>query len=193
MTIKTKLLLSVVSLFILLSAVFWNLSKALSDQIDRAWTARYVKKQIIFDKYRTLSPIMHEMALVKKLSNEPSVIAMAQDESIPEAYAKGIQTLEHYRILFHNKSYFAAFTKTGHYYFNDSNNTYMNKQLQYTLSQKNPNDRWFFTTLSNIQDAGINIDRDSVLKVTKVWINYILKDHNKTLGIIGTGFDFNTF
>lgn len=193
MTIKTKLLLSVVFLFILLSAVFWSLSKALSDQIDRAWTARYVKKQIIFDKYRTLSPIMHEMKLVRKLANEPSIIAMAQDESNPEVYAKGMQTLEHYRMLFQDKSYFAAFTKTGHYYFNDSNNSYINKQLQYTLSQKNPNDRWFFTTLSNIQDVGINIDRDSVLKVTKVWINYILKDHNRTLGIIGTGFDFNTF
>lgn len=180
-------------LFVLLGGVFWSLSKMLSNTMNEEWAARYVKKQIVFDKYRTLSPILKEMRLVRKMAQEPSLIAMANNEADLVIYKNGLDMLEHYRTLFEDRSYFAAFSKTGHYYFNDKLNQYDGKQLQYTLSPNKPNDSWFYTTLTTIKDVGINVDRDNVLGITKVWLNCVLKDGDKLVGVVGTGFDFDQF
>lgn len=193
MQLNTKLLLLMSLLFIALTAVFWQFSKMLTLQINEEWVSRYVKKQIVFDKYRTLTPIIREMKRVHELSREPSLIAMAKDEADPHAYAEGIKTLERYRSLFEDRSYFAAFSKTGHYYFNDHLDQYAAKQLQYTLSPTKVNDSWFYTTMNSVDDIGINVDKDAVLGITKIWINCLLKEGDTVLGVVGTGFDFEQF
>lgn len=180
-------------LFISLTGLFWQFSKMLTLQINEDWASRYVKKQIVFDKYRTLTPIIREMKRVRMLAQEPSLIAMAKNETNPLVHSNGIKTLERYRSYFEDRSYFAAFSKTGHYYFNDHLNQYAGKQLQYTLSPIKPNDSWFYTTMNAVDDVGINVDKDAVLGITKIWVNCLLKDGDKIIGVVGTGFDFKQF
>jgi len=193
MQLNTKLLLLMSLLFIGLTAIFWQFSKTMTQQINEEWASRYVKKQIVFDKYRTLTPIIREMKRVRQLSKEPSLIAMAKNETDPLLYTEGIKTLERYRNYFEDRSYFAAFSKTGHYYFNDQLNQYAGKQLQYTLSPTKPNDSWFYTSMDSPDDVGINVDRDAVLGITKIWVNCLLKEGDTILGVVGTGFDFKQF
>ena len=180
-------------LFVVSIVIFWTFTELFSKKINEEWVARYVNKQIVFDKYRTLTPILSEKKLVLKMAQEPSIISMAKDESNPEVYNKGIETLENYRQLFNDRSYFAAFTKSNHYFYNDATNKYDGKQLQYTLSQNNVNDSWFYVSMNSVEDVSINVDKDHVLGVTKVWINCVIKDNGKKIGVIGTGFDFDKF
>lgn len=119
---------------------------------------------------------------------------MAEDEKSAIVREKGLRTLEHYRPLFQDHSYFAAFSPSGHYYFNDRNNQFMGRQIRYTLSPVLAQDRWFYETIVKNEPYQINVNRDVVLHVDKVWINYVLYNaQGKAIGIIGTGFDIGTF
>ncbi|MBU1217328.1 diguanylate cyclase [bacterium] len=193
MSIKTKLFIFFFILFALFSTGSWFYSKAFNKQLNEEWAERFIQKQIIFDKYRTLSPIMKEVALVKKMSQDSSIIEMALNEDDVETRENGIKAFENYRLIFKDRNYFVAFTNTQNYYFNDINNSYYGKELRYRLSQSNKDDAWFFAVLDLEDEYQINVNKDTVLGTTKVWINYLLKHENKTIGVIGTGLDLTEF
>lgn len=173
--------------------IIWFYSNALSNQTNEAWGTKFVRKQIIFDKYRTLAPIMHEIELVQQLAREDSVLQMALHDNDPMIRAEGLKTLEQYRLKFQDRSYFAAFVKSQNYYFNDSSNQFATQQLRYKLSPSNNKDKWFYETMSLGDEFQINVNKDNILGVTKIWIDYIIRDNGKIVGVIGTGFDFDQF
>lgn len=173
--------------------VVWLYLMAKSDRINEDWGERFVNRQTIFDKNRTLLPIIREMERVKKMASDPYIIAMARNESDQKVFNDGIRKLEEYRQIFEDRSYFAAFAKTGHYYFNDKFQKYNPNLPQYTLSQSNKNDAWFFTTMSSVDEIGVNIDKDDILGITKIWLNCLVKENGKVIGVVGTGFDFDQF
>jgi len=180
-------------LFITFGAIIYFYANKLSVEINEKWGSRYVSQQLAFDKQKTLLPIMNEVALVKRLSQERSIIDMALNESDKEIYKKGLQTLDEYRLKFHNKTYFAAFCKSNSYFYNNSNNDYKNIELVCTLDKNNKNDNWFFNTINQEKNFNINIDRDANTKATNIWINYQIKYNSKVIGVIGTGFELNQF
>lgn len=193
MKLKIKLLGTISLAFVVASIFVWIFTNKLSNDINEKWGEKFVKKQIIFDKYRTLLPILQEIKIVEKLAHERSIIEMASNEADTKKYQAGIETLEKYKILFHDRSYFAAFTKSGNYYFNDQFDQFKGKQLRYKLSKKSSDDKWFFETLNIDDPFQINVNKDTILGVNKVWINYLIKDNGKVVGVIGTGFDFEQF
>ena len=193
MKLKAKLFIFMTLLFGVATALLWFYSNTLLHQINEEWGARFVQKQVIFDKNRTLLPIMREIEKVQKMIHDPAIIAMAEDEGTLRTRQEGISRLEYYRSEFTDRSYFAAFAKSGNYYFNNSSDEFANAQRRYTLSPKRVDDSWFYYTLSNPDDFQINVDRDTELGVTKVWINFVLTKGNERLGVLGTGFDFDSF
>lgn len=193
MKIKSKLFLIMTIVFAIFAILIWSYSQSLYEKINERWGERFVHKQITFDKYRTLLPILKEINLVDQLSKEPSIIAMAKYENDPKVRAEGIKTLERYRIKFQDRSYFCAFSGSGNYYFNDSSDQFSNNQLRYVLSQKEVKDQWFYEAIKLKNSCLINVNKDKILGVNKIWIDYILRDKDKVLGVIGTGFDFDQF
>lgn len=192
MKIYMKMLMILIALFIIFTTTIWYYSTAMVDNINEQWAERFVKKQIVFDKYRTLLPILREVALAKKMAKHPAIIAMALNDDI-QSRQKGIAALESFRLKFHNRNYFAGFVKSGHYYFNDYANSRSKNELVYTLSEKKVNDQWFFKAITLETEYQINVDKDTVTGVTKVWINVLLRHDDQTIGIIGTGLDLDKF
>jgi len=193
MTLKAKLIVLLLLLFTSFVVISWFSADMLSQQINEQWAQRFVRKQIDFDKYRTLAPIRQEIALVEKLAQEPAIINMALHEDDPVARAEGIKTLERYRTQFADRSYFAAFTQTGNYYFNDRHNRFLGKEWQYTLSSTEVKDRWFYEIIRLGDRYQINVNKDNTLNTTKVWVDYLVRVDGKVVAIIGTGFDFDDF
>lgn len=181
------------ALFILFSFAVWSYSKHVLDQINEKWAERFIKKQILFDKNRTLLPLVHELEIIKEMAKEPALLAMAHRDKDPLLHTNGIAVLEAYRLKFQSQSYFAAFTKSENYYFNNAKNSYAGKQFQYKLSSSQKNDAWFYDVLSDNQAYRINVDTDEFLGTTYIWINYDLKENGELLGIVGTGLDFTRF
>ncbi|GEM_PF-1235045 len=193
MKLSLRFLLLFTAIFCGFISLTWILSNQLINGINEKWGAQLVERQVIFDKYRTLSPLIREISLARKMAADPDIIAMALHESDPVLRQKGIAAMENYRFHFRDHSYFTAIKSSGNYYFNDSNNQYQNKQLRYVLSPANAGDKWFYATIADNKAYQLNLDPDVHLGVTKVWINVLIKNGGKTLGLIGTGLNLNDF
>ncbi|MDD2702042.1 MAG: diguanylate cyclase, partial [Sideroxydans sp.] len=193
MQLTTRFLLLRSVVFITLGVVVWLTFDAVVDRINMQWGHEFAQRQVLFDKYRTLSPLIREIALARSMAAEPALIEMAANEQDPAGRRRGLQVLEDYRFRFRDHSYFAAFKGSGHYYYNDAGNSYAGKQLRYTLSPSNRNDQWFYATLEDGVDYQVNVDPDAHLDVVKVWINVLLRRQGKVLGVVGTGIDLSEF
>lgn len=193
MRLTTRFLLLRSVVFIALGILVWLSFDAVVDRINAQWGAQFAQRQVLFDKYRTLSPLIREIELARKMAAEPALIRMALDEQDPLARKRGLQVLEDYRYHFREHSYFAAFTHSGHYYYNDADNRYAGKQLRYTLNPRSVNDQWFYATLKDGMEYQVNVDPDVHLDVVKVWINVLLKHRGKVLGVVGTGIELTDF
>lgn len=163
------------------------------DQVALKLGTLVAEKQVQYDRYRGLETLMREVGLAETLARAPAVLAWAADEDGPEKRARGLAELEHYRLAFRDRSYFFVIDGSGNYYFNDRGNSYAGEQYRYTLSPDNPRDGWYYTTIANGPGCQLNVDNDDNLAVTKVWINCVVEQDGRTLGIIGTGLDLSTF
>jgi diguanylate cyclase (GGDEF)-like protein len=153
----------------------------------------FAEKQILFDRYRGLESLMREVSLAESAARSPAIVQWARDETDPQKAARGIAELEHYRTSFKDKSYFFAIRRSGAYYFNDRDNTFAGSQKRYTLSADNPRDGWFYKTITLESGCHLNVDHDDNLKVTKVWMNCVVRDGRDVVGVLGTGVDLSQF
>ena len=193
MKLERKFLLLVTGIFIFSSLIGWFVFKNMIDEINRDWSRQFVERQILFDRFRTFSPLIKEVALAKKLAAEPALIQMALHENDPLARRNGLAVLEKYRIRFSGHTYFAAFARSGHYFFNNAAGEYSGDELRYTLSRDHPADGWFYATMGQGQDFQINIAQDQHLNETRVWVNALLRSGKAVVGIVGTGMKLSAF
>lgn len=155
--------------------------------------ALFAEKQILFDRYRGLGALMQEVKLAETLASSATIRDWARDETNDELRARGIAELEHFRQAFTDRSYFFVVGASGNYYFNDAANSYAGKQLSHTLDPDNARDGWYFRTASLGEGCHLNVDHDDVLAVTKVWINCVIREGERVLGVLGTGLDLTAF
>ena len=193
MKLKLRFLLLMTAIFIGFVLTTWLLSLQLMNQINQKWGNQIIERQVLFDKYRTLSPLIHEIDLAKKMAADPDIIQMALHENDPQLKLRGIAAMEKFHFNFSDHSYFAAMAYSGNYYFNDATNQYKGRQLRYVLSPTNVNDKWFYATIADGKEYQVNLDPDKHLGVTKVWINVLIKNGRNILGVIGTGIDLTAF
>ena len=193
MKLRAKFFWVTTVIFAVFVAVIGIVSQQLLQGLNQRWGEQVAERQVLFDKYRTLSPLIHEIELARKMAADPAVVAMALHEDDPQSRQQGLRVLEEYRHQFHDRSYFLALARSGHYYFNDAVDQYAGNQLRYTLSAQDKNDSWFFATLRSDKDYQVNLDPDIHLGVTKVWINVLVKQGGQVLGVVGTGIDLTDF
>jgi diguanylate cyclase (GGDEF)-like protein len=193
MKLNTRFLYLRGAIFLIFALLSWVTFRAMVVTINEQWGAQFAQRQVLFDKYRTLSPLIREIKLARQLAAEPAVIKMAMQADDFVARQNAIHVMERYRIDFRDHSYFAAFARSGRYYFNDAGNKYFGTQYRYTLSPNKKDDQWFYATLKDGKDYQINLDPDSHLGVVKLWINVLLKNGDEVLGVIGSGIDLTDF
>lgn len=193
MRLNTRFLLLRSAIFLVFAVLSWVAFHSMVVSINEQWGKQFAQRQVLFDKYRTLSPLIREIKLARQMAAEPALKAMSMRENDTAARQRAIAVMERYRIDFRDHSYFAAFAKSGRYYFNDEANRYAGRQYRYTLSPHKKEDRWFYATLKDGKDYQVNLDPDTHLNVVKVWINVLLKNDDEVLGVIGTGIDLTDF
>ena len=193
MKLSTRFYFLMVAIFLCFSLVSWLAFSEMANEVNIRWGRQFAERQVLFDKHRTLSPLIREINLARQLAAEPALIEMALHEDDAAARRRATKVMERYRFNFRDHSYFAAFARSGNYYFNDSAGQYSDKQYRYTLSPHEKNDYWFYATMKNGSDYQVNLDPDVHLGVVKVWINVLLKNGSEVLGVIGTGIDLTEF
>lgn len=192
-SLKTRFLVVTVCVFGLVAVPAYVAFEFLTRQTVVALGTLFAEKQVMFDRYRGLEALIREVSLAETVARSPAVRAWARDEADPDKTKRGLAELEHYRLSFHDKSYFFVVHQSGNYYFNDAKNDYDGHQLRYQVKRDNPRDGWYFKTIAAGQPCQLNVDRDDNLAVTKVWINCVIADQGRILGVIGTGVDLTEF
>lgn len=153
----------------------------------------FAEKQVLYDRYRGLEALMREVSLAEALAGSQSIRDWANDEADPDLKRRGIAELEHFRRSFADRSYFFVIGASGNYYFNDAANSYADNQFRYTVRSDNPRDAWYFSTVELGEGCHLNVDNDAHLRVTKVWMNCVIREGRRVLGILGTGIDLTSF
>lgn len=193
MNLKTRFLL-LTGIFIALTAtvLVMAFSWVAEDLVER-WGRRLAEKQVLYDKARTLQPLMREIALARQMAESGPIRAWLRDPGNAALAKPALAEMESYRRNFRDRNYFLAARATGRYYFNNADNEFAGKEFRYTLSQSNPDDAWFYALLRGNRDMHININPDTKLNVVKLWIDVLIRDGNQVLGVVGTGLDLRRF
>ena len=173
-------------------ASWWALSH-LAEQIVEQWGVRYAEKQVLYDKMRTLQPIQREVALSRQFADSRTIRAWARSPDDTDLEQRALAEMEKSRPEFADHSYFLALLKSGRYYYNNAENEFAGRQLRYTLDQKKSADRWFYDLVRQGRSLHINVNPDDKLGVTKLWIDVLIRDGDKVLGVAGTGLDLSRF
>ncbi len=197
MNLKLRfLLLTLVLVLISSVGVLWSV-RMLAEGIVEQWAVRYAEKQVLYDKSRTLQPLLREIALSRQLADSPRLHALAHKPDDPAVLREALAEMESYRRNFSDNSYFVAFAGSeagsGRYYHNNAANQYAGQELRYQLDARNTKDAWFFNLMRINRDLHINVSPDPVLGVVKLWIDVLMRDGDKVLGIAGSGLDLTDF
>jgi diguanylate cyclase (GGDEF)-like protein len=171
---------------------WWGFNLLVNSTVVQLGTL-FAEKQILFDRYRGLGALMQEVTLAETLTRSPIMRDWALDEADPQKKARALAELELYRESFSNHSYFFVVNGSGNYYYNDATNSYAGRQLSYTLDPENPRNGWYYSTAALGSGCHLNVDHDDALGVTNVWINCVMREGDKVLGVLGTGIDLTSF
>ena len=186
------LAITLIGFAIIAVPAWWGFNTLVNATIVQLGTL-FAEKQILFDRYRGLGALMQEVTLAETLTRSPVMRDWALDEMNSGKRERAIAELEQYRDSFSNHSYFFVVNGSGNYYYNDAANSYTGKQLSHTLSRDNPRDGWYYSTAALGEGCHLNVDHDDALGVTNVWINCVIHDGDKVLGVLGTGIDLTSF
>ncbi|MCK4502836.1 MAG: diguanylate cyclase, partial [Desulfuromonadales bacterium] len=193
MNLKSRILLLTTALFLVSAAAAWVSVRSMAEGIVEQWAIRYAEKQVLYDKSRTLQPIMREIALSKQFVNSLYIKDFAHQPDDPQLTDLAIAEMENFRTNFRDHNYFVALLKNGKYYHNNAENEYADKQFRYVLDAKKEEDSWFFDLIEQKRDLHININPDVSLGITKLWVDILIRDGDEILGIAGTGIDLTDF
>lgn len=193
MNLRPRFLLLTALFFLMVAAPSWLAVRAMADSIFAQWTMRYAEKQVLYDKSRTLLPILREVALARQLANSDVLRRWARAPDDAASTQLAFAELESYRQNFQDKSYFVALLNNGKYFHNNASNEFVGKEFRYVLDAKAAKDAWFFDLIRQNRALHINVNPDLNLGITKLWIDVLIRDGDDILGMVGTGLDLTSF
>lgn len=162
------------------------------EQVRLYFGQAYAENLTQLNRQRMLAPIALDLALSRRLAGSQVTRAWLRDESDVAARDLFFAEADGYRRDLHDKAYFAISARSGNYYFNDAAQP-MSSAPRYQLSPTDPGDAWFYDTLRTAGEYNINVNPDLKLKITRVWINVLVRDGDEVLGVAGASIDLNRF
>ena len=193
MSLKSRFLLLAALLVLTASAAAWTIFQRIAEGIIEQWGVRLAETQVRYDSSKLLQPIAREIALSRQMADSQVLKRWAQNESDPDLYAEARAEMESFRGNFQDRSYFVALLKSGAYYHNNRDNTFIDQPLRYHLKPSNPDDAWFYTIIREGRDFHLNVNPDVPLGVTKLWIDVLIRNGDHILGVVGTGLELDSF
>lgn len=193
MNLRPRFLLITAALFVVSALAAWWAAHRLAEDIVAQWATRFAEKQVLYDKSRTLQPILREIALARQLASSIEIREWARKPESERLAKRALAELETFRTSFRDKSYFVALRKSGNYYYNDAADRYRGDEFRYRLDPSKPADKWFYDIVRQQREIHINVNPDVELGVTKLWIDVLIRDGSEILGVAGTGLDLEPF
>lgn len=162
------------------------------DAVRQQFSQAYAENFTLLQMQRILAPISRELALAERFAQSPVTRDWLADEQDPAKRQRFFDEAESYRQGFAAHTYFAVADASGDYYFS-SDDEPTDRRPRYRLSAADPDDSWYSHLIASGQPYTLNVNIDRELQEAKVWINVVIRDDGRPLGIAGTGLDLSRF
>ncbi|WP_379866000.1 diguanylate cyclase [Marinobacter sp. M5B] len=194
MSLKTRLLGLAAALMIIASVASWLAYRELSDDIIERWGQQVAEIQVRYDSARLLQSLEREIGLARQMADSSTLVNWATSPEDKALQSDAIREMESFRSNFRDNSYFVALRDSRRYYYNNANNEFANDQFRYILDPEKPEDAWFFQLIEEGRNFHLNVNPDTELGVTKLWIDVLMRDEeDRIVGMVGTGLDLDAF
>ena len=85
-------------------------------------------------------------------------------------------------------SFKKSFLSKSVFWVSDTNHEFWSDmKYGYVVNPNNPDESWYNMTLYETEEYNFNINYDASLKTTNLWVNAVVKDNGKPVGVIGPG------
>ena len=187
---KSTLALLIACLVALVPAVLvgWQVVDGIRGHFGEAYARNFTE----LHAERILGPVARELALTRRLAGSVAVREWLRDEGNEALKARAFREAEGFRRDFLGRSYSLVSHKGLAYYYNDDATDY-SEAPRYLLDPAKPDDAWFFASLEAPATENLNPNPDRWLQKIMVWVNVVIEDEGKRLGIASTGVDLSTF
>ncbi|HUW25027.1 MAG TPA: HAMP domain-containing sensor histidine kinase [Gallionella sp.] len=193
LSLQRRFLLIMGASSLFFTVLIWTMFDNFTGQFVERFGARFAEKQMLYDKARTLQPLIQEIALVKQSADSDLLRKWANNEQDAKLLQHAMTKMENLRKHFHGGNYFIALVKSGNFYYNDAEGQYEGRQLRYTLDPALPDDAWFFDFIRSGADYRIRAATNAKLGVSKIWIRVPIWENGKVIGVLGSGIDLDQF
>ena len=194
MSLKTRLLGLAAALMIIASVASWLAYRELSDDIIERWGQQVAEIQVRYDSARLLQSLEREIGLARQMADSSTLVNWATSPEDKALQRDAIREMESFRSNFRDNSYFVALRDSRRYYYNNADNEFADDQFRYILDPDKPEDAWFFQLIEEGRNFHLNVNPDTELGVTKLWIDVLMRDEeDRIVGMVGTGLDLDAF
>jgi HAMP domain-containing protein len=190
-SLKTRSILTILAIYAVVGAVSLAAFLWAARGISEGFGRRYAENHAQLDKERLLGPVRREVALARKLADSDAIRAFCRGENDPGARRAGLAELESFRRAFSDRSCFFVVAGSRHYYFGDPQAPA--RDPRYTLAKGDLKNQWYFDTMDQVDDYALHVDSSVPLGLLKVWVNVVVKDGGRKVGLGGTGVDLSSF
>ncbi|WP_216601534.1 hypothetical protein [Vreelandella azerica] len=194
MSLGARLILIAVGLVLVAALATWQVFDRMINGVIEQWGTQVAEVQVRYDSARLLRPLEREIALARQMADSPIIQDLAHTPDNDNLFQNALAEMERFRGNFGANNYFIAYAHNGAYYYNNADNEFADQRLRYYLSEDDPDDAWFYRLIEQGRDIHLNVNPDTELNVTKLWIDVLMRDRvtNDILGIVGTGIDLET-
>lgn len=151
------------------------------------------ERQVLYDRARGLSTLQRDMALAETNARSETLIRWLRDEADPEKRRAAIAELRRVVQLSAGGTFFVGSTATHDYYYEEAGSGFSADRARLVIQPGKDRDRWFFEALARPRDCHLNVDADALAQRSRVFVNCVVRDGGKALGITGTAVDLSSF
>jgi two-component system sensor histidine kinase/response regulator len=195
--IRAKALIYLLLVGLVIGGLVLFLASRVQGQIKTDLSRYAAERYVAYHKEKTLGGIQADLALALKMADSQVLrhwVLNSGDRAAREAALIELRSLIR---LFSTHAAFIGGKPTSAFYFLDeaslakiSADDFPATQM---LAPEDEDDIWFFTTLQQEQSYNFNVDYNSQLQMTKLWINVVMKQDQEPIAVVGTGIDISAF
>ncbi|MGM0516854.1 MAG: GGDEF domain-containing protein [Pseudomonadota bacterium] len=191
MSLQLRFTLLTVTLVLSATLAVWLVFDRLATGVVEQWGTRVAEVQVRYDSARLLQPLEREIALARQMADSPEILDLGRNPDSAAHERRALEAMERFRQNFSAGNYFVALQANGAYYFNNAENEFAGRQHRYDLSRDDPDDAWFYRLIEQGREFHLNVNPDTELGVTKLWIDVLMRepDTGGILGVVGTGLE----
>ncbi len=169
----------------------------IQDRSKSELTRQAAERYVLLHKERTLGAIQGDLALANKMADSEALRTWVLNPKNAAITPAAMRELASFLSMYSRKlAFLSSAAEMSFYYVDAKAMAAINKaplKITETLSKDDPDDSWFFSTLAQPDAYVFNVDYNDTLKMMGLWINVVMKDAGKPIGVVGTGIDITQF